>query len=57
MNKISVVVTVKDDEEGVRRLLADLEKQTVKPDEIIVVMAGKKEVQEGTKSTRMYKKE
>ena len=30
MNKISVVVTVKDDEEGVRRLLADLEKQTVK---------------------------
>ena len=41
MNKISVVVTVKDDEEGVRRLLADLEKQTVKPDEIIVVMAGK----------------
>ncbi|GEM_PF-5465640 len=35
--KISVVVTVKNDESGVKRLLADLKKQTFKPDEIIVV--------------------
>lgn len=41
MINISVVITIKNDEEGVKRLLADLEKQTVKPDEIIVVMAGK----------------
>ena len=34
---ISVVVTVKNDEAGVKRLLEDLDKQTVKPDEIIIV--------------------
>lgn len=34
---ISVVVTVKNDEAGVKRLLEDLDKQTVKPDEVIIV--------------------
>ncbi len=37
MIKISVVVTVKNDEAGVRQLLKDLKKQTVKPDEVIVI--------------------
>lgn len=37
--KISVVVTVKNDDEGVRRLSDDLKKQTVKPDEVVVVKA------------------
>src|SRR3990167_5961467 len=37
MIKISVVITVKNDEEGVRKLLGDLNKQTVKPDEVIIV--------------------
>ena len=34
---ISVVVTVKNDEEGVRLLLENLKKQTVRPDEVIIV--------------------
>lgn len=42
MIKISVVVTVKNDDEGVKRLLADLKRQTVKPDEIVVVKASPK---------------
>lgn len=37
MINISVVITVKNDEEGVKRLLTDLKKQTVKPDEVIVI--------------------
>jgi glycosyltransferase involved in cell wall biosynthesis len=41
MIKTSVVITVKNDEAGIKRLLTDLKKQTVKPDEVIVVMAGK----------------
>lgn len=41
MLNISVVITVKNDEAGIEKLLVDLKKQTVKPDEIIVVMAGK----------------
>ncbi|MDZ7587557.1 MAG: glycosyltransferase [Patescibacteria group bacterium] len=41
MIRVSVVITVKNDDEGVKRLLADFGKQTVKPDEIIVVMTGK----------------
>lgn len=32
-----MVVTVKNDEAGVKRLLEDLDKQTVKPDEVIIV--------------------
>lgn len=39
--KVSVVVTVKNDEEGVKRLLADLERQTVRPDEVVIVKAEK----------------
>ena len=34
---LSVVVTVKNDEEGVKKLLADLKRQSVKPDEIIII--------------------
>lgn len=37
--KISVIVTVKNDDSGIKCLLADLKEQTLKPDEIIIIRA------------------
>ena len=39
--KVSVVVTVKDDKAGITRLMEALEKQTVRPDEVIIVESGR----------------